>query len=289
LKRNKMPSQQILQAKNNEVEEIKKILKSYNAIGIASLKKVRSSQLQEMKKNLAGKVHMKVFKNTLLKFALDSLDDKNIKKIEEYTSGSNVYLFTDLNPFKLALLLERGKIKTIAKTGDIAAMDITVPEGNTGQPPGPIISILNSAGLPTRIQSGSVWVSKDTFVANKGDIITERLSGVLAKLGIKAVELGLSMRAVLDNGLIIKGADLKIDLEETRNNLATSHKEAFALSIEIAYPTAENTEILLQSAHQQAYILSLNAAIPNKTNIKELILKAHTEMIKLNSMTETSA
>ena len=284
-----MPSQQILQAKNNEVEEIKTILKSYNAIGIASLRKVRSSQLQELKKKLSGKVSMKVFKNNLLKFALDSLNDNNLNKIEDYISGSNIYLFTNLNPFKLAILLEKGKIKTIAKTGDKAAMDITVPEGNTGQPPGPIISLLNSAGLPTRIQSGSVWVSKDTFVAKKGDIINERLSGVLAKLGIKAVELGLSMRAVLDNGLIIPGDALIIDLEETKNNLISSYNEAFALSLEIAYPTSENTAILLQTAHQKAFMLSLNAAIPNQTNIADLIKKAHTEMLSLKSLPEKSS
>ena len=284
-----MPSPQILQEKSNEVEEIKTVLKSYNAIGIASLKKVRSSQLQELKKKLGNKVSMKVFKNNLLKFALDSLDDKNLKKIEEYISGSNIYLFTNLNPFKLALLLEKGKIKTIAKTGDVAAMDITVPEGNTGQPPGPIISLLNSAGLPTRIQSGSVWVSKDTFVASKGDIINERISGVLAKLGIKAVELGLSMRAVLDNGLIIPGDALNINLDETRNTLITSHNEAFALSLEIAYPTTENTAILLQTAHQKAFLLSLNAAIPNKANIADLIKKAHTEMLGLKNLTEKSS
>ncbi len=185
--------------------------------------------------------------------------------------------------------MEKGKIKTIAKTGDKAAMDITVPEGNTGQPPGPIISLLNSAGLPTRIQSGSVWVSKDTFVAKKGDIINERLSGVLAKLGIKAVELGLSMRAVLDNGLIIPGDALNIDLEETKNNLISSYNEAFALSLEIAYPTSENTAILLQTAHQKAFMLSLNAAIPNQTNIADLIKKAHTEMLSLKSLAEKSS
>lgn len=284
-----MPSQQVLQQKNDAVKEIKTILKSYKTIGIASLKKVRSSQLQEMKKNLAEKVQMKVFKNKMLKFALDSLADSNLKKIEEYISGSNIYLFTDLNPFKLALLLERGKIKTIAKAGDIAATDITIPEGNTGQPPGPVISLLNSAGLPTRIQSGSVWVSKDTFVASKGDVITERLAGVLSKLGVKSVELGLSMRAVLDDGIIIGGDDLKIDLEEIRNNLIASHQEAFALSIEIAYPTFENIQALLQNAYQKAYILSLNAAIPSKTNIRELILKAHSEMQNLKRLTEKTS
>ena len=96
-----------------------------------------------------------------------------------------------LNPFKLALLLERGKVKTTAKSGDIAAMDVVVPAGNTGQPPGPIISQLNGVGLPTRIESGSVWVSKDTLVVRRGEVINERLAGVLSKLGIKAVELGI--------------------------------------------------------------------------------------------------
>ena len=67
-----MPSQEILQVKNTQIEEIKKILSSYNTIGIASLKKVRSSQLQELKKKLADKVNMKVFKNTLLKFTCPS-------------------------------------------------------------------------------------------------------------------------------------------------------------------------------------------------------------------------
>lgn len=279
-----MPSQQILQAKNNEVQKIKKILTSHKVIGIASLKKVRSSQLQELKKNLKGKVFMKVFKNTLLKFALDSLEDNNIKKIEDCSSGSNVYLFTDLNPFKLALLLEKGKIKTFGKTGDKAAMDITVPEGNTGQPPGPIIGVLNAAGLPTRIQSGSVWVSKDTFVAKEGDILTERLAGVLAKLGIKSVELGLTMKAALDDGILIKEDDLTINLDETRNDIIKSHKEAFTLSIGITYPTEENTSLLLQIAHQEAYSLSINAEIPNKTNIKDLIQKANAEMLKLNTI-----
>ncbi|TRO47487.1 50S ribosomal protein L10 [Candidatus Bathyarchaeota archaeon] len=284
-----MPSQQILQAKNNEVQEIKKILTSHKVIGIASLNKVRSSQLQELKKNLKDKVLIKVFKNTLLKFALDSLDDNKIKKIEECTSGSNVYLFTDLNPFKLVLLLEKGKIKTIGKTGDRAAMDIIIPEGNTGQPPGPIISLLNSAGLPTRIQSGSVWVSKDTFMAKKGDVITERLAVVLAKLGIKSVELGISMKAALDDGILIKEDELKLDLEGIRNNLIKNYNDAFTLSVDISYPTKENTNLLLQIAHQEAYSLSINAQIPNKTNIKDLIQKAHSEMLKLNTMIQNKS
>jgi large subunit ribosomal protein L10 len=284
-----MPSQQVLQEKIGEVETIKELLKEYKYIGIASLHKVRAAQLQALKKNLAGKVYMRVLKNTLTKFAIDELKEDDLKKLEDHIEGSNLWLFTNLNPFKLALLLERGKVKTTAKSGDIAAMDVVIPEGNTGQPPGPIIGQLNAVGLPTRIESGSVWVSKDTLVVRKGETISERLAAVLSKLGIKAVEAGLSMTAVLDEGFIISGDLLKVDLEATRKNVEQSHSDAFALSLSIAYPTPENIIMLLQTAHQKAFALSLNAAVPTKETITDLIRKAHTEMLSLNSAAEKAA
>ena len=284
-----MPSQQVLEEKTGEVEEIKELLKEYKSIGVASLQKVRAAQLQEFKKNLADKVYMRVLKNTLTKIAIEGMGETELKKLEQYLEGSNIFLFTNLNPFKLALLLERGKVKTTAKSGDIAAFDVVIPAGNTGQAPGPIISQLNAVGLPTRIESGSVWVSKDTLVVRKGEAINERLAAVLSKLGIKAVEAGLHMSAVFDEGLMISGDQLKLDIEETRNSLKQSHGEAFALSLSIAYPTSENIIILLQTAHQKAFALSLNAAVPTKETIADLIRKAHTEMLSLNKAVEKAA
>jgi large subunit ribosomal protein L10 len=281
-----MPSQQVLEEKSSEVEAIKDILKGYKSIGIASLQKVRASQLQELKKSMAGKVRLRVLKNTLMKLAIEEMNQEDLKKLEEYLDGSNVYLFTDLNPFKLALLLERGKVRTTAKSGDNAAIDVVVPAGNTGQAPGPIISQLNAVGLPTRIESGSVWVSKDTLVVRKGEEINERLAGVLSKLGIKAVELGLSMRAVLDNGLMIVGAQLKVDIEATRKSIEQSNQEAFALALGIAYPTKDTIASLLQVAHQKAVALSVGAAIPTKETIADLIRKANMEMTSLSGAAE---
>jgi large subunit ribosomal protein L10 len=277
-----MPSQQVLEEKSSEVDAIKDILKGYKSIGIASLKKVRASQLQELKKSMVGKVYFRVLKNTLMKLAIEEMNQEDLKKLEEYLDGSNVYLFTDLNPFKLALLLERGKVRTTAKSGDIAAIDVVVPAGNTGQAPGPIISQLNAVGLPTRIESGSVWVSKDTLVVRKGEEINERLAGVLSKLGIKAVELGLSMRAVLDNGLMIVGAQLKVDIEATRKSVEQSNSEAFALAMGISYLTKETIKPLLQNAHQKAVALAVGAAIPTKETIADLIRKANMEMTSLS-------
>jgi len=283
-----MPSQQVLQEKISEVEEIIQIVKQYKVIGIANLQKVRSAQLQEFKKNLADKVYMRVIKNTIMKISIENCKEKaELKKLEEYLTGSNVYLFTDLNPFRLALLLERGKVRTTAKSGDIAAFDVIVPAGNTGQSPGPIISQLNAVGLPTRIEAGSVWINKDTLVVRKGETISERLASLLSKLGIKPVEARLIIKVAFDDGLIITQEQMQIDINETKQNIEKAHSNAFALSLIIAYPTPENTVMLLQVAHREAYLLSLNASAPTKETMADLIRKAHMEMLSLTSRLPT--
>ena len=283
-----MPSQQILQEKVKEVDEIAQLINEHKVLAIASLKKVRAAQLQEFKKNLADKVFMRVIKNTLMKMAIEKCKDKqDLKILEEHLQGSNIYIFTDLNPFKLALALEKGKVKTTAKSGDIAAFDVVVPAGNTGQPPGPVISQLNAAGLPTRIESGSVWISKDTLVVKKGEAIAERLASVLSKLGIKPVESGLAMSYAFDEGLVITQEQLKLDIEGTKQTVERVYADSFALSLSIAYPTTENTPTLVQVAHREAYALSMSAAIPTKETIEDLVRKAHAEMLSLSSRLST--
>jgi large subunit ribosomal protein L10 len=283
-----MPSEQVLQEKISEVEEIAKLVNQHKIVGIASLHKVRAAQLQAFKKNLAGQVYMRVIKNTLMRLAIENCkDNPTLKKLEEHLTGSNVYLFTDLNPFRLALILERGKVKTTAKSGDIAAFDVVVPAGNTGQAPGPIISQLNSVGLPTRIESGSVWINKDTLVVRKGEVIDEKLASVLSKLGIKPVESGLAMDVVFDEGLIIMHDQLKVDVDGTQYSIEAAQADALALSLSVAYPTKENMEPLLQIAHREAYALSVGAAIPTKETIEDLIRKAHAQMLSLSSRLPT--
>jgi large subunit ribosomal protein L10 len=223
-----------------------------------------------------------------MKMAIEKCKDKQDLKIrEEHLQGSNIYIFTDLNPFKLALALEKGKVKTTAKSGDIAAFDVVVPAGNTGQPPGPVISQLNAAGLPTRIESGSVWISKDTLVVKKGEAIAERLASVLSKLGIKPVESGLAMSYAFDEGLVITQEQLKLDIEGTKQTVERVYADSFALSLSIAYPTTENTPTLVQVAHREAYALSMSAAIPTKETIEDLVRKAHAEMSSLSSRLPT--
>lgn len=277
-------SRPIVVQKAAQVEEIRKLLDEYNSLGVANLQKVRAAQLQEMKKKLKDVANVRVLKNTLMKRALVDYKNKpNVEKLEPMLNGSNIYLFTNLSPFKLSLLLEKGRVKTTAKAGDTAAIDVIVPAGNTGLPPGPVISQLGSVGLPTRIEGGSVWINKDTMVAKKGDTIDVRLAGVLSKMNIKPVEVGLILKAVYEEGLILTDEQLHIDVEGFKKTLIEAISHALNLSLNAGYPTSETIPLLLQLAHRRAYSLALNAGIATKETIGDMLRKAHAEASSLEA------
>jgi large subunit ribosomal protein L10 len=272
--------------KSEKVKEIKSLLTKYRILGIASLHKVRALQLQEIRKKIEGIAYLKVYKNTLVERALREFSNKQIlDKLKEYMQGSNVYVFTNYNPFKLALIFEKSKVKVPAKAGDIATEDIIVPAGNTGLPPGPIISQLNAVGIPTRIESGSVWVSKDTVVARKGEVISESLAAALSKLGIKPIELGLLIKAAydIDAGIVLSESDLKINFDEYRKNIELAYTQAIYLALNAAYPTSETVVPLLQRALIEARNLALNSGVPLPEVLPDLILRAHLEALALEA------
>jgi len=269
--------------KADEVKEIKGILSQYNTVAIASLEKVRSAQLQKLRQKLEKSAYLRVIKNSLIIRAVSETKDKvGLEKFEEYLTGPNLFLFTTLNPYKLVILLEKSRVKATAKAGDVAAFDVIVPAGNTGLPPGPIISQFTAVGLRTRIESGSVWVSKATMVVKEGEPINAQLASLLSKLGIKPVEAGLSLKVVYDNGLILTEEDLKIDIDAFRRSVQEAYQFAFNLSMEAAIVLPENIGFLLRRAHQEAYSLALKAGIANKDTIDDLIRKANMEMLGLS-------
>jgi len=285
-----MTLRQVTLEKAKEVEEIKDFMQQYKVLGVASLQKVRAPQLQELRRKLQDSARLRVIKNTIVKRVIAECKDMpGLKGLEEHLTSSNVFLFTNLNPFKLALLLQKSRVKTTAKAGDTAAHDVIVPAGNTGLPPGPIISQFASVGLPTRIEAGSVWITHDTLVAKKGDVIEARLASVLSKLGLKPVEAGLTMKAVYDDGLIITEEQMRLNLEEVRRGIGEVHALALNLSLNTAFPTPENMAFLLQKGHREAYALALNGWVPTRDTIADLIRKAHTEMLSLHSKLKTNS
>ena len=272
-----------IKRKAQEVDELTKLINDYSVIGIAELYKVRAIQLQELARRFRSKVRMRAAKNILLKMAIRNSKKKGIERLIYHLKGSNIMLLTNMNPFKLLLLLERSKIKMIAKARDIAPDDIVVPAGNTALPPGPAISELHDVGVRTRIEGGSVWVIRDTIIAKKGETITPKVASILSKLGIKSLEVGLKMVAAYDEGLVLSPDQLALDLDEVRGQLEEGFNQAFNLSLNVVYPTNETLSIILWRAASNARNLAINSAYPTPEVTSQIIGKAYGDMLRVAS------
>jgi large subunit ribosomal protein L10 len=268
--------------KVKEVEELTQLINTYSVLAIADLYKVRAIQLQELARKFRSKIQLKVAKNVLLKMALRNSKKIDIEKLIETLQGSSILLLTNMNPFKLILLLESSKIKMVAKTGDVAPNDIIVPEGNTALPPGPAISELHNAGVRTKIDGGSVWVLRDTVVTKKGETVTPKVASILPKLGIKSLEVGLKLIAAYDEGLVILSDQLSLDLQEIRRQLEEGFNKAFHLSLNVVYPTKKTVDVILWRAASHARNLALTSIYFVPEVASQLIAKAYADMERVS-------
>ena len=74
------------------------------------------------------------------------------------------------------------------------------------------------------------------------------------------------MRAVYDNGMMINGDLLKVDVAATKRSVEVSNQEAFALALEVGYASKDTIKPLLQRAHQKAVVTISRCSFPNQRN-----------------------
>ena len=137
-----------------------------------------------------------------------------------------------------------------------------------------MLTEFKEAGIPTKIDQGTIWIMKDSTPVKKGEPIGEKLAPLLGKLDIKPVEAGIALESALEEGLQYAKEDLVVDVESVRNEFAQAHQEAISLSIEAAYVTPENIESVLAKASQHARSLSIESAFMTDETKEQILQKA---------------
>jgi len=271
-----LSARKVAEWKKESLEQLQGLMSKYPVIAAADLTKVRSSQIHELRKRLRDRVTMVVAKNNLLRKSVE-LGDFKEAKLGEFVkdlTGSNILLFSELNPYSLIILLDKSKVRVPAKAGDIATNEIMIPAGNTGLPPGPVISEFGEIRVRTRIEGGSIWIASDSVVARKGDTITAKMASVLSKLGLKPMEAGLTLVVAFDNGTILRGGDLALDLPSYKNDLITAINDALNLSTEAGYVTVENAPRILVKGFREALALAGEAAFLEEGTTEYVLKRA---------------
>ena len=241
-------------------QEMQELPSKYNVIALSKMTKVRATQLMAIRKKFRSEIKIRIIKNKVAIRAFEKVKGvAGIDQLSKQLEGQCALMFTNISPFKLNLIFSQNKVFLAAKGGDVATKDIVVPAGNTGIAPGPVLSEFKVANVPTKIDQGTIWVSKDTVVARPGTVITVPLASLLSKLNVKPIEAGIAVNFAVAEGLIFKEQDLRISLEEYRTELIKSFQQALALASEIGYVTPETVKPMLAKAQQHARSLAAEA------------------------------
>ncbi|MDO8124661.1 MAG: 50S ribosomal protein L10 [Candidatus Hermodarchaeota archaeon] len=264
------------QTKLAEVGHLISLLEKYDYISLLRTEQIGSKQLQAIKKALRNKAIISMARNSLMIRALQNASQKkkNLDKLIPFVEGSSAFAFTDISPFELSDLLLQNKAKAPAKAGTVTPDDIIIEAGNTGFPPGPLISELGQVGLKTRIQGGSIWITQDHVIVKAGETVTRAQALVMSRLGMEPYEIFLKLTVAYDNGILLSPDVFEIRRSDVVDQLALAGQEGFALAIAMSYITAEITPLLLQEAATAARSLSLFAGILTDETSDQILAQA---------------
>ena len=251
--------------------------KKYNVTALVRLEKVRASQLLPLRKKLLDEVEIVSIKDKVAKKSLEKLDIPGIEKMKEKLTGQCLFMFTNMSPFKLNVLLGKNKVLLTARGGDIASIDVVVPPKNTGIAPGPMLTEFKENKIPTKIDQGTIWILKETTPVKKGEPISAKLAALLGKLDIKPIEAKIILNSALSEGILFAEEELVVDVEKFKEKIIQAVQEAKSLSIEIGYITPDNAQQLISKAAQSARSLSIESGFLTDDTNQEILQKAHTQ------------
>jgi len=255
-------------------QQLQELPNKYKVVALVRMEKVRSSQLLPLRKKFKGDVEIVSIKDKVAQKSLSTLKIPGMEKLAEKLVGQCVLMFTNMSPIRLNILLGKNKIMMAARGGDKASIDVVIKAGNTGITPGPILTDFKEAGVTTKIDQGTVWITKDSTAAKKGDTISTKLATLLSKLDVKAVEAGIVLNSALEEKIVYTQEELTVDLEQYRTAFAKAHQEALALSIQIGYITPENINLILSRAAQQARSLAIESGFLTEDTKEATIQRA---------------
>jgi large subunit ribosomal protein L10 len=265
------------------IDRVADLAKKYPVLAVTGLSKVRATQLMAVRKALRGHAEVYVVKNKLAVLGLKKAGIKNADQLLSHLTGQNALIFSTYDPFKLFLTLDKSKVYLPARAGDTAPEDIMVPAGNTSLPAGPVLSEFREAGIPTKIEGGSIWVNRDSVAVKKGALISPKLASLLSKLNIKPIRAGVTIVMAYENGLIYAGDLVAIDLEAYRKSLLDAYASSRGLAIVIGYVTKETAPEILAKAYREAMSLAVEAGFVTKESAPLILGRAEAEAAALEA------
>ncbi len=266
--------------KNKEfVERTKALANKYSIIGVVDVSGLPAPQFQRIRASLKKDAEVLIVKKNIIKLVLNELESKfkGISELNDSLTGIVGLVFTNNNPFTLYKFVKKNKSSAPAKAGAIAPKDIVVPAGPTSFAPGPVIGELGALGIKAGINAGKVEIKTDSIVAKEGAVISAALAGILTRLGIEPMEVGLNIKAVYEAGTIFGRNVLDVDEDAILADLKAQALDSYKLSIGLKYYTSQNIAHFLGGASRDSLGLGVGITYPAAETIARLLAKGNAQ------------
>jgi large subunit ribosomal protein L10 len=272
----------VSEKKKKLVQELAHEITKSPLVGLANLEYLPAPQLQRMKAMLRNQnVHLAMTRKRLLRLALEQSGRDNIQLLIEKMKGMPALILSHGNPFALYSLIKKNRSEAPAKAGQIAPYDLVVRAGPTSFAPGPIISEFAAVGIKTKVDGGKLTIIQDTVIVREGQPINQKAADTLKRMDIKPMEIGLTVVAVWENGLVFDSQQLDIDEKVYQQNIQQGVQWGLNLALEIAYPCTDTIELLLQKAFHDAKSVALEQHILTDATAEEIITAIEREVLAL--------
>ena len=273
-----------------QVDRLAQLVLSKPVTAVVGIRGVPAAALQTMRRELRARDHpIVVATNSSIRHALEkaAAERPSLKPLLDQVEDQTALLAAEGNPFSLYQEFSRTRSPTPARGGEIAPSDIVVVATTTSFKPGPIDGELQHAGFPAAIEKGKVVLKKDTTIVRAGQPISREVAGILTRLEIFPLEVGLNLRAVVDGETFYPPSVLAVDLDARRADLARGARAALGLAVEVGFTTRETLPLLVAKAHRRALGLALAAGYVTKETIEPLFAKAMREAAAVQKLTGT--
>jgi large subunit ribosomal protein L10 len=270
------------------VDQLANTIRTSRTTAVIGVRGVPASALQKMRRSLRDRGHpILVATNSSLRHAIEAAapDRPALKPLLEHVTDQTAILSAEGNPFTLYQELAKTRSPTPARGGELAPNDIVVPAQTTSFKPGPIVGELQHAGFPAAIEKGKVVLKKDVTVVKAGAVISREVAGLLTRLEIFPLEVGLELRAAVDGDTFYAPEVLAIDLDAKRAELALAHQRALAFAVEIEYATPLTIPLLVTRAHRRALALAVAAGYITPATLPAILAKALAQARALDRLT----
>jgi large subunit ribosomal protein L10 len=256
------------------VTDLAKRISDNKLIAVASIKGIRNSQLQQIRKDLRQKARIQVVRVRLLEKALDQAKLANSDGFKESATGQVALITTAESPLRLYEMLNHTKQKAPARGGEIADQDIIIEAKETSFPPGPMVSEFQKAGLSTAIEKGKIVIKKDTVFVKKGDVISKEKAKLMEKLEIFPLTVGLDLLGAYGEGTFYSKESISITVNDIMGYVATAYSQAKQTALQSMFLVPEIIPELLIRGRIAAEALSIETGFIDEKNMDIFILKA---------------